>query len=185
MKAKDILNALKGLINETPLQAAQKLDYDSGSEVGMKHPYKPNHLLLRDDGVSELAAGPGCSLHLDSAQGLATLKGNSVNVFGNYIHLLGKDIYVRFCKLDPLNLWTTPTEAGGVINLDLWTKAPIVQNGPESLKQTFLVGKPAAGQWEVPFSTVFQARPLFGPDETDLIIMRNLAVLTKAIAHPH
>lgn len=189
MTLTEIFKTIRKRIKITPKERAKEKDHPSGFEPGLRHPLNNAFVLLRDEQVAEMSAGPETGILVDGPGRQVTARGSSVLLSAEHIHLSAPagGIWFGDQRLNPL--WQVgpedsllPPPAG---QRWLWQNAPLVQNTPVSLATAFfLTGAPAPGQVPVSLATYLHPQPLLGPNEQLLNYTRNLAEFMRELAIP-
>jgi hypothetical protein len=185
MTPKEAIYQIKRNLKKSLRQILEEKRRSSGFEVGLRHPYTASHTLLRDDGVVETSTGP-VALIMDPNNAQATIKAPTISLDAQYLHfhVPPGGLYFGYQRLNPF--WLSPP-------IDptqrwLWQAAPIVQSYPGSLlvnsaglPNLYLTASPEhfvelalLGITPVPFSSIFQAMPLFTYNEEYTLLIQNL-----------
>lgn len=185
MTIKNLVRDIKKQLNRTLDEVIQERKHASGYEVGLRHPLTQSHHLLRDDGGIQTQAG-ATSILQDPSNGQITVKAPVISLDCQYLHLhtAPDGLYFGYQRFNPL--WFSPP-------IDpsqgwMWRAAPLTQAYPGALyvnpaqqPNTYLSASPdklpalaALGIVPIPFSSVFQATPLFTFNEEYTLLIKNL-----------
>jgi hypothetical protein len=193
MSVKSIFAAIKKELEVTPTQRARELDFPSGYEPGLCHPDHHSHVLCRDDQVVEIAGGPSATVLADGSDGHVSVKGTSVTLEAQYLHLHAPagGLYFGYQRFNPY--WLSSPGPEQFDPVSILRKSPLTLSNPlEILGPLHILTAEAAlnpaliaqGVIPRPLVSLFTPVPLFGPNEQLLILSRNLVELIKNVAVP-
>lgn len=180
MNVANLFKQLKIELKVDIKKRAQEREFASGFEAGVRHPNSGAYALVRDDGVAELASGPGAAVTADGASNIVTVKGNAIALKAQHLHLQAENLYFGYQRFNPY--WLSRGAAPDLNPASILLRSPVVFDSPTSIGFPLLTGLPAAGQSVVTLGSLLLPIPLFGPNEQLLIMARNLGELMKSLA---
>lgn len=193
MSVQSIFAAIKRELAVTPKQRAAELTFPSGYEPGLCHPDHHSHVLCRDDQVVELAGGPNAMVMADGADGHVSVKGTSISLEAQHLHLHAPagGIYFGWQRFNPY--WLSSPGPEQFDPVSIIRKAPLTLTNPADLLGTTQILTAevtvsptllAQGVIPRPLASLFTPVPLFGPNEQLLVLGRNLVELMKSLVVP-
>jgi hypothetical protein len=193
------LDALIARLTESPNESAERLDYTSAWEAGVRHPVRDTFLLCRDDGVAEVTSGLGASLTVDGDQAQINLASQKLSLAAKDIHLHTEQLWFGHKRFDPTGWWTglgmvdffTPTWNGPLVGNDffrlrLLLDSPLLVGDPASIQYT-IPGEPGGlhvpgtGQQNLKLQNHIHPQPLLGPDEFLFTLTQKMMDILQAL----